>query len=69
MMLFFSTKNMNSTTRLWVSGILIGILTLIVGILVANTLFSNPEVSRVIHKFEEVKADTTTGNTWFETTG
>ena len=58
---------MNSTTRLWVSGIFIGILTLIVGILVANTLLSNPEVTRTMKKFKEVKAGTATGNIWFET--
>ena len=58
---------MNSATRLWVLRIFIGIVTLIFGVLVANRLFSNTEVSRIIQKFEEVKADTTTGNTWFET--
>ena len=64
MMLFFSIKNMNSTTT---SRIFIGIVTLIAGVLVANTLFTNHEVSRKIQKLEDVKTDTTTGNTWFET--
>ena len=58
---------MNSATRLWVSRIFIGIVTLIFGVLVDNTLFSKPEVSKIIQKFEAVKADTTTGNTWFGT--